>query len=238
MQRVGNCCGTTAPDKCVSFVLTLAPDAQGIVFNVCDGALPPGALFYQVDCGPQQQVGDVLCLSGAGPHQITFCKPGNNQNKYCITSLPFPSAGPDLAVNDGCIDTLTSSGFQDTSIVWTSVFPGPQGSYDILLSCTQDCDSTIVTGGNNLPLFIDYQVCGTQITPCTPTYLCDTVRVYFYNTLKVEITPKNPTVCFGQTTTWIKANASGGSPPYGLLWSTGSTADSIQVGIGTYTVEL
>jgi len=43
-----------------------------------------------------------------------------------------------------------------------------------------------------------------------PAYLCDTARLQFYYTLKVEIALKNPTVCFGQTTTWIKANTNRG----------------------------
>jgi hypothetical protein len=84
VQRAGNCCGTTNPDQYISFLLNLVSDAQGIEFDICDGALPPGALFYQVDCGPPQSVGNVLCLSGSGPFLITFCKPGNNQNQYCI----------------------------------------------------------------------------------------------------------------------------------------------------------
>ena len=237
-QRAGNCCGTVAPDNCISFTLTLASDAQGIVFDVCGGALPPGALFYQVDCGPPQAVGNILCLSGQGPFEITFCKPGNNTNQYCITSIPDPSGGPDLSVNDGCVDSLSSSGLQDSSIVWTSIFPGAAGSYDSLLSCTQDCRTTAVRGVNNLPTFIDYQVCGILVTPCTPTFFCDTIRVSFFNSLRADITPVNPTVCFGQTNTWINANPTGGSPPYSILWSTTETTDSIQVGIGTYTVQL
>src|SRR5690606_37481088 len=84
--RNGNCCGTTHPDRCISFSLTLHQDAVGILFEVCEGAAPSGSLYYQIGCGPQIAVGEVLCLSGVGPHQLTFCKPGNNENVYCITS--------------------------------------------------------------------------------------------------------------------------------------------------------
>lgn len=236
--RSDTCCGAVAPDKCVAFSLTLDSSAAGIIFDICDGAIPPGALFYQVACGPISQVGEPLCLSGPGPHLITFCKPGNNNNKYCITSIPKPSAGPDLAVNDGCIDTLKALGYDDTTIVWTSVFPGPRGNYDTSLSCTQDCPITVVNGGPNYPPFIDFEVCGRPIGECLPTPTCDTVRVFFYSTLNVVISPENPTVCFGSPGTWIKANPSGGNPPYQFLWSTNETIDSIFVGIGTYIVEL
>ncbi|MEQ8623865.1 MAG: PKD domain-containing protein [Vicingaceae bacterium] len=236
--RADTCCGATAPDKCVAFNLTLDSAASGIIFDICDGAIPPGALFYQIGCGPTQQVGEVLCLSGPGPHYITFCKPGNNSNRYCITSIPKPNAGPDLAVNDGCRDTLNAIGYDDTTIVWTSVFPGARGDYDSSLTCTEDCPETVVNGGNNYPAFIDYEVCGRPVGGCLPTPTCDTVRVFFYTTLNVTITPENPTVCFGQAGTWIKANPSGGNPPYLYNWDTNETTDSIFVGVGTYIVEL
>lgn len=233
--RMDTCCGSTG--NCIAFILTLAPDAQGILFDVCDGALPPGALFYQVACGPQTPVGNVLCLNGAGPHYITFCKPGNNTNKYCITSIGKPKAGPSIAVNDGCVDTISASGYDTTTIQWTSIFPGPIGAYDTLLSC-DTCATSLVVGGNNYPPFIDYQVCGTPIGACGAVQVCDTLRVSFYNTMNVQIQPSNPTVCFGATNTWIKAVGSGGNPPYNFNWSNGSTLDSIQVGVGTYIVEM
>jgi len=234
--RQDTCCGPSG--NCVEFSLTLDSAAKGIIFDVCDGALPSGALFYQVDCGPQTAVGNVLCLSGPGPHNITFCKPGNNSNLYCIKSISEPDGGPDLAVSDGCIDTLTSSGFEDTSIVWTSVFPGARGSYDTSLSCKFDCPTTIVTGGNGYPPYIDFEVCGVPLGGCEASPYCDTVRVNFFSTLNVDILPENPTVCFGQSNTWIRADASGGAPPYNISWSTNETTDSIQVGVGTYYVTL
>ena len=90
VQRQDNCCGTQAPDVCVEFIITLHPLAQGIIFDVCDGALSGGSMFYQLGCGPNTSVGQPLCLSGPGPQVITFCKPGNNTNIYCITSVPAP----------------------------------------------------------------------------------------------------------------------------------------------------
>jgi hypothetical protein len=86
IPRQGLCCSTNAPDQCIEFVITLDPDAQGIVFDVCAGAVPPGAMYYQIDCGPPTAVGTPACLSGVGPFSLTFCKPGNNINGYCITS--------------------------------------------------------------------------------------------------------------------------------------------------------
>jgi len=236
-QRQGLCCGATFPDQCLEFIVTLHPDAQGIVFNVCEGAMPPGALFYQIGCGPQTPVGQPVCLNGPGPHVLTFCKPGNNQNRYCITSVPAPTAGPGIALNDGCTGTITSSGFAPGTIQWTSVFPGAQGAYDGYLACPT-CPNTTVTGQPGYPPYVDYQVCGNAVSPCSFNRYCDTVRVWFFSTLTATIVPQEPTVCFGAAGTTITVVGGGGTPPYAYQWSTGATTASIFVGPGTYTVQL
>jgi hypothetical protein len=117
VQRNDYCCGTSNPDKCVEFVITLNPQAQGIVFDIYSGSIPTGSMFYQVDCGPASAVGQPICLSGAGPHHITFCKPGNNTNEYIIRSIPEPSASNNLVLNDGCSGTMQAFGLDETSIV-------------------------------------------------------------------------------------------------------------------------
>jgi len=237
--RNDTCCGSSHPDRCVAFVLTLDSSSTGIIFDICEGAVPPGALFYQVSCGTPTQVGEILCLSGPGPHYITFCKPGANQNIYCIRSIPLPNFGPDVTVNDGCTDTLWTIGLEDTSIVWTSIFPGSIGAYDSTLSCTEDCEITIVTGGPSYPPYVDYKVCGFPAGACDTIYVCDTIRVNFFTTLEVNILPLNPTVCFGSSGTTLTANPSGGSLGYFFRWNTGDTGASINnVGVGTYIVEL
>ncbi len=235
IQRQGQCCGVTAPDQCLQFVITLHPDAQGINFQICAGAVPPGALYYQIACGPQIQVGQAICLDGAGPHILTFCKPGNNTNQYCITSIPAPSAGPGIILNDGCTGNITSTGFAPGTIQWTSVAPGAPGAYDNYLACAS-CANTSVTGQAGSPSYVDYQVCGNAIAPCSSNSYCDTVRVYFNPTLIVAIEPELPTVCFGAAGTTITAVGGGGTPPYNYLWSTGETSASIFTGPGTYTV--
>ncbi|MBL7963492.1 MAG: PKD domain-containing protein [Flavobacteriales bacterium] len=237
MQRQDNCCGTTAPDRCIRFIVTLHPQAQGILFNICAGAVPPGALYYQINCGPATAVGAPICLNGPGPHELTFCKPGNNSNQYCISSIPAPSAGPDIAVNEGCTGQITSSGFAPGTVQWNSVFPGPTATYNTYLSCST-CASTNVNGQPGYPPYVDYQVCGQAISPCTGAFYCDTVRVYFNSTLTAGIAPTNPTICFGAGNAIIVAGGGGGTPPYSFLWSTGATTAAISVGPGTYTVQV
>ncbi|MDF2437336.1 MAG: hypothetical protein K0Q95_1712 [Bacteroidota bacterium] len=238
VQRNGNCCGTVAPDKCLNFIITLDPAAVGISFNIIAGAIPGGALFYQINCGPPTALGSPICLSGPGPHLLTFCKPGNNQNIYQITSIPGATGGTNIVVNDGCIDTLHATGFNESSVVWNSIAPGAPGAYNSLLSCSDSCLNPIVTGSGTLPAYIDYTVCGRPAAQCNFATVCDTVRVVFNPTLGVTIAPINPTICFGQTSTTITATGSGGTPPYSYLWNSVNPSASINVGTGNYTVQL
>lgn len=236
--RNDNCCGTTAPNRCVEFIITLDPNAQGIAFSIASGAVPGGALFYQINCGPPQAVGAPICLSGVGPHILTFCKPGNNNNTYQITSIPGPTGGTDITVNDGCIDTLHATGFNQSTVTWNSIYPGTPGQYNSYLSCTSNCLNPIVTGSGSLPPYVDYVVCGQPAAQCNTQTVCDTVRVTFNPTLHVSIVPTNPTICFGQTSTTVTAIGSGGTPPYSYLWNNVNPSQTINVGVGTYNVQL
>ncbi len=232
------CCGVTGNDVCVQFIVTLDPMSTGIIFNIASGAVPPGALFYQINCGPQTQVGQPICLTGVGPHYLSFCKPGGNSNTFSIDALMQPTAGPNLTINDGCSGLMYCSGFDDTTITWSSIFPGFAGQYNNYLSCTQDCDTVVVTSNGNPPAYVDYQVCGASLGGCGTTPTCDTLRVYFNPTLSVLITPALPTVCFGNTGVTITANATGGTPPYTYLWNNNATTASTYVGPGIYTVQV
>lgn len=238
ISRNGNCCGTSAPDKCINFIITLDPGAVGISFDIIAGAVPGGALFYQINCGPPQALGTAICLSGPGPHLLTFCKPGNNPNVYQISSIPAAVGGTNLTVNDGCIDTLNAEGFIPSTITWNSIFPGASGAYNGYLSCTSGCTSPIVTGVGSAPPFVDYVVCGAPLSTCTFGTLCDTVRVTFNPTLAVTIAPLNPTICFGATSTTITATGSGGTTPYSYLWNSTNPSPTISVGAGNYTVQM
>src|SRR5688572_25022354 len=235
--RNDNCCGSTPPDVCVQFIVTLDPQSQGISFNIFSGAVPPGALYYQINCGPPTPVGQPICLTGVGPHTLTFCKPGGNSNQFIITSIGPTGISGNIVLNDGCSGIFSAAGFDESTLVWNSIFPGPLGAYNSYLSCTTGCDTTYVTAQPGYPAYIDYQVCGTPMGGCAP-YTCDTVRVYFNPTLAVTIVPTNPTICFGNTTTVITAIGSGGAPPYTYSWSSGQTTQSILATVGTYTVTL
>lgn len=237
-QRDGLCCGAQDPDNCLEFILTLHPSTIAINFNIASGAVPPGALFYQIGCGPITPVGEPICLNGPGPHHLTFCKPGNNQNSYSIDAISEPIVGPDLTLNAGCQNFIFVEYYDESSITWTSIYPGAQGAYDNLLGCTAGCDTTMVTAPTvNPPAYVDYLVCGNDLGGCNPNPICDTIRVNFIQPVEVTINSAVTSVCTGETAT-MNANVTGGTGPYTYQWSTGSTATSITMGPGQYFVDV
>jgi gliding motility-associated-like protein len=208
---------------------------MGINFGIASGAIPGGSLFYQINCGPPVAAGQPICLSGSGPHILTFCKPGNNSNTYTISSIPKPVVPDSILVRNGCTGTLAVTGFSVPTITWNSINPGPSGAYNSYLSCTSGCASVVVTPTGTPPPYVDYEVGGFGQSPCQANYYKDTVRVYFYNDLVATINPTLTTICYGQTSAVLTGSASGGLPAYTYSWSTGSTATSVTVGPGTYT---
>lgn len=238
-QRSGYCCTASGSDVCVEFMVTLDPLSTGISFNIVSGAVPPGALYYQLNCGTPVPIGQSICVFGVGPHRITFCKPGNNQNTYSITSIPAPflNAQGTSYASPGCPGMMGATGLNAATVTWTSI--PPNGQYNSFLNCPSGCDTVTVTPSGNFPAYVDYQVCGTPYGNCGSGFLCDTVRMYLYADPAVTVTPQNSTACNGAgNTTTLTANPTGGSPPYAYLWSNGQTTQSVVVGSGTYTVTL
>lgn len=232
-QRTGNCCNPGGDNNCVQFTVTLDPLAEGIIFNVPDGcgAAPSGSLFYQVNCGPLTSVGMPLCLNGNGPIVITFCKPGNNANCYSITSIPGPTSGGDVITADGCRDTLSVLGLDQSSIYWTSISPGTQGQYNNYLnnlagtqpgisSVSYTGQSTvIVTPQAGFPPVIYYRVCGNVIGACSATSYCDTVSVSIFPNLFANAGP-DVALCNGSVVgTVVTGNAIGGTAPFNYSWT-------------------
>lgn len=239
VPRNDTCCGWTGSDQCIKFTIFLHPSSIGINFSIASGAVPPGALFYSINCGPPITVGTPICLSGAGPHILTFCKPGNNNNSYQITAIPAPVVPDSILVRDGCTQTLSVSGFSVPTITWNSINPGPPGTYNSYLSCTAGCATVTVTPTGTPPAFVDYLVGGFAQSPCQASYYQDTVRVYFYSDLLATINPTLSTICFGSTNAVLTVTASGGLPPYTYSWvPVGNTTTVVTVGPGTYTVQV
>ena len=239
--RDGFCCGADNPDNCIEFVITLNDDATAINFTIATGAVPPGAMYYQIDCGPITTVGSPICITGTGPHHLTFCKPGNNANTYSIISYSAPIIGPDLTLGAGCSGEIFANYYEEASIEWTSIAPGDQGDFDDFLNCTTGCDTVMVSPvfqDEDIPEYIDYLVCGTDIGGCDSVPVCDTVRVYLNPPLAVSVDPDSIHLCYDGGPVEIIATVTGGQAPFFYQWNTGAETPSITVGPGIYVVNV
>ncbi|MEX2485747.1 MAG: gliding motility-associated C-terminal domain-containing protein [Brumimicrobium sp.] len=251
--RDGECCGGGANQvNCIELSVTLDPNAESIIFNIESGANPGGALYYQVNCDsvPVSSGSEPICLDGVGPHLITYCKVGNNQNTYSITSVPSPVTSGDISITiDGsCSEYISAAGLDPNTISWNSISPGYSGEYNNLLSDdagtqgTQGVpvwgvDSVLVTPDATTPSVVYYEVCGTPSGACSETTYCDTVAVNVYPSLDGEINPQEPAICFGGTSTTLTANPIGGTPPHTYDWSNGDTGQSTDITTpGEYSV--
>ena len=151
---------------------------------------------------------------------------------------PPPSlAVPNSTVNNGCAAKPVATGITSVSATWHSIYPGVSGAYNNYLSCISGCLNNTVSPVGSPPPYVDFVVCGIS-TSCAGNNVCDTFRVNFNSALAVNIFPSNPTLCFGQTSTTITANGVGGTPPYNYLWNNVNPSQTINVGVGTYNVQL
>lgn len=187
----------------MKFNITLDPSATGILFSIFDGAEPSGALTYQINCGPIQTVGQPICLSGAGPHILTFCKPGANENRYKISSIggvvassnsPSTNSLNNLLCEGESL-TLTASTIVNATYNWT----GPNGFTSNLQNPTIS-NVTLAAVGT-------YTVQVTQIGGCSSPQGSTTVA----------INPRPPTptassngpICVGSTLNLTSSTVTG-----------------------------
>jgi gliding motility-associated-like protein len=248
-SRQGDCC-TDA--NCTSIEVTLDTGAAMIemgfdIVNHPNQAIPSGSLRYQVNCGPQTLPGVPICISGVGPHYVTFCKPGNNPNAYYIRSIAKPTFPKPDSVRVGCSTPLVLLGIKDTTgdrPTWNSIFPGPPGAFNTWLSEAQG-DTVIYTPQNSSVPFVDYLVCGNPIaTICGYVAVCDTVRVYNFEQLVPSAFPQVGQFCTGGPGVTFTGSATGGIAPYSFIWrnsslSTVSTTNTFSTTIGgSYSLEI
>lgn len=235
VSRDGLCCGNTGSTRCIYFSVTLDTMAEGISVDVAGGL---GSTYFTVGCSTSTLLGDTMCVTGIGPHEITICKPGGNLQDYSIRSIMKPHNTPNAVVTyASCPQLIWAKGLDKSTISW-AVLDTP--SYSSFLSCTTGCDSVYVTlpSSGPSPPYLDLRVTGYRTSICDTTLFVDTVRASFVAVPQVQILPANPQVCPGDTTTRIYAVGNNGAPPYTFSWSSGHTTDSVDLGTGTYIVTL
>ncbi len=216
LGRKGNCCGTSHPDRCISFTVVLDKNAVGLEFSIAEGAIPSGSLFYQVDCGSETVVGEGVCLPGGYAYEVTFCKPGANKNIYQIRSIPGVIVPDTVATRIDCPVDISISGVDTASVTWNDVTGG--GVYNKYLSCTSNCLDATFIPDEFAPSTILYEVCGDVIDEtCGGTFnVCDSVVVEVHPKVEVSIIG-DLTFCSGFPSTLV-ATATPVSSTYTYEW--------------------
>lgn len=228
--RNGQCCGDGSNQNYVSFYVTLHPDVAMVEIGIDPGyADPGGSGFYNIvsggdlvtpgACGVNIPGGTSTCITGSGPHKITYHKPGSNKVRYTVKQIPRPIFPADDTTRVGCDLPLNIYGLDTIQInsINSSTGNTTLGAYNDLLSCI-DCSTPYFSPVSSTPQWIDYQICGYPIaTACGVYESCDTVRVYTMAALNVSVTPDPASFCSGGSVV-ITATAVGGDGNYTLTW--------------------
>ena len=257
ITRNGQCCGDDNNQNYVSFYVTLHPDVAMVEIGIAPGyADPGGSGFYNIisggdlstpgACGTDIAGGQTACITGEGPHKITYHKPGSNKVKYYLRQIPKPIFPEDATTRIGCSYPMNIYGLESIVIRSINSSSGEitPGVFNSLLSCT-DCSTPSFTPGLTTPEWIDYEICGSPIASVCGVYAsCDTIRLYTRQALGASVSPNPATFCQGGAGVDLTAAGTGGDMNYSYTWrnssssivSTGNayTASSQ----GTYTVEV
>lgn len=239
VSRNGQCCGLPNNQQCIHFLLTLDPNTAGIQIDMI-GADPAGSLTYSFTCGGTSYPGgSIKCVAGVGPHDIMFCKPGNNPNVYKITSIAKPTFPPDTSIRLGCKIKMNTLGIVNNTTTWTATNSSNGNAPGLLATINGYLDSLNVarptySPGPTAPFWVEYQVCGfPQASGCGFSLtVCDVVRIYNYPALSATVTPNPASFCGinpGSGVT-LTTNVSGGQAPYTYSWSVNPSTVAIGTG--------
>jgi len=99
------------------------------------------------------------------------------------------------------------------------------------------------TGQTTSSITINPQLYGDSIIKCYVYYPSSPQCGFWYvfhikilHSPQVSINPATTILCYGQTSTTLTAEVSGGNPPYTFLWNNGANTQSISAGVGNYNV--
>jgi len=225
VTKNGNCCGTIAPEKCVDFIVNVDSTTVGLKLDIVSGALPPGALYYQVGCGPLVPLSEVVTLPQAGgTHQVTFCKAGNNVNTYGLRAFGQPVSNFNSSNLNPCqneIVYLTNSSLSADMFVWK-------------VNGVIKSDSTnFIFPSDTVGTF------NIELVAMNGPFRDSTVRTINVQELPSSTVTTNGVLCFGDASGSATVSGTGGTVPYMYSWSNGATTSSAtNLTAGSYSVLL
>ena len=230
--REGTCCAQIGPPppRCIHFTLTLPPSVVAISFNIESGAVPSGSLFYQIDCNEVHQVGDTICLLGDATYELTFCKPGNNENTYSITAFSGDITPDTIHAQVNCGAEIVVEGIVESTAVWSDITGG--GLYESYLSCLSGCLTTTFTPDDNAPPFILYEVCGDRgsLICGLSVIVCDTIMAIVHPEIIASVNPNPAIYCADDIGTLTGSVTPPGT--YSMQWYSGPNGTGSVVGSG------
>lgn len=175
VARNGRCCGLSSSYRCIHFTVTLDANAMGISIVVSGTST---GYTFESSCGSSTAVGDTLCLTGGGTHELTICRSGTSSNQtYTVRSIKKPTvyAGADTticsAANSVHLNGTVASNIE--SYQWT----GQGGSF---IGSTTSLNPVYIPTLTEIAAGSTYLVLsGTDYTGCTTVR--DTMRVTIYS---------------------------------------------------------
>ena len=216
IARKGKSCNAVDSDNCIEFNVTLDKNAEGIKFEIASGELPVGSLYYYIDCENPVEVGQPVCLNGT--HKISFCKPGNAQNTYRITSFSKAQFPKDTSVRIGGPSIiLKTDGLLSSSVNWKSVSPGYEGQFN---SCLSNTNGSMISflSNSNCPPYIEYAVSGTHLSACGNTQtVTDTIRINIFSAINIQFSPASAIIPAGSSLN-LNASVTGGKGKFSFQW--------------------
>ncbi|TXB63594.1 SdrD B-like domain-containing protein [Phaeodactylibacter luteus] len=171
----------------------------------------------------------------------------NGQTTQTITNLAPGAYTVTVTDGVGCTDTETGTvnPAADFDIAVTgsdvTICDGTNGSAMVNIIAGEGPFTFAWSNGGTTQMIANLSG-GTYTVTVTDANQCTEEGSVLINTppdLTASITTSESAVCLGEATATATANATGGTPPFSYLWSTGETTQQITgLGAGTYTVTI
>jgi hypothetical protein len=135
--------------------------------------------------------GYAMCQSAPSLLDLYTNRPGfvhPNENPNLLPPAYKTSPASDLPIGQ-CIlsaqqpvQEMAIQGLDEPTVTWTSIFPGSEGEWNQLVSCSVGCEKVQFRFNISAPPVVDFRVCGTpQPLERNDFTRCKVLRVRYVN---------------------------------------------------------